>query len=134
VFERFSAFGLGSLVAVGLVVSLVGCATGGSPPSVIVLPNGYEIVRNKASQPVIVKGGRRQVAGPVGAYVVVRDVVTGVQQPSLPSGPPSGPPSGYFVLKTSTGEVSTGLSEEDWKSRLKDAGVEQVPILNPPLL
>ena len=129
-FERFSAFVRGSMVAVtlmgGVVVSLAGCATGGSPPSVIVLPNGYEIVRNKASQPVIVKGGGRQVAGPVGAYVVVRDVVMGVQQPS--------PPSGYFVLKTSTGEVSTGLSEADWKSRLKDAGVEQVPILNPPLL
>jgi hypothetical protein len=121
------------MVAVGLmgsaVVGLVGCATG-SPPSVIVLPNGYEIVRNKVSQPVIVKGGGRQVAGPVGAYVVVRDVVMGVQQPSSLSGPPSG----YFVLKTSTGEVSTGLSEADWKSRLKDAGVEQVPILNPPLL
>jgi hypothetical protein len=130
VFERVSAFVLGCIVTVGLSGSLVGCATGGSPPSVIVLPNGYEIVRNKASQPVIVKGGRRQVAGPVGAYVVVRDVVMGVQQASLPSGPPSG----YFVLKTSTGEVSTGLSEADWKSRLKDAGVEQVPILNPPLL
>jgi hypothetical protein len=120
---------MGGLV-VSLVISLAGCATRGSPPSVIVLPNGYEIVRNKASQPVIVKGSGRQVAGPVGAYVVVRDVVMGVQQPSSLSGPPSG----YFVLKTSTGEVSTGLSEADWKSRLKDAGVEQVPILNPPLL
>lgn len=120
-FERFRAFVLGSIVA----GSIAGCATG-VPPSVIVLPNGYEIVRNKASQPVIVKGGRRQVAGPVGAYVVVRDVVMGVQSQS--------PPAGYFVLKTSTGEVSTGLTEADWKARLKAAGVEQVPILNPPLL
>lgn len=124
-FERFRAFVFRCLVA-GSLVAGVGCATGGTPPSVIVLPNGYEILRNKASQPVITKGGGRQVAGPVGAYVVVRDVVMGVQQ--------AAPPSGYFLLKTATGEVLTGLSEADWKARLKEAGVEQVPILNPPLL
>jgi hypothetical protein len=122
VFERFRAFVLGFAV----IGSLVGCASAGTPPSVIVLPNGYEIVRNKASQPIIVKGGGRQVAGPVGAYVVVRDVVMGVSQAT--------PPSGYFLLETASGEVSTGLSEEDWKARLEQAGVKQVPTLNPPLL
>jgi len=129
VLERFRAFAMTFALAFvsGLgALGVAGCATG-TPPSVIVLPNGYEIVRNKASQPIVVKrGGGRQVAGPVGAYVVVRDVVLGVQQAS--------PPSGYFLLKTASGEVATGLSEADWKARLKAAGVEQVPLLNPPLL
>jgi len=123
-----------------IVAGIAGCAVG-TPPSVVVLPNGYEIVRNKASQPIIVKGGGRMTAGPVAAYAVVRDVVLGMQaaptvakDSNRATKTQPAPAASYFVLKTSSGEVSTGLSEDDWKARLKAVGVEQVPTLNPPLL
>ena len=124
-----------SLAAIGIV----GCATGGVSPSVVVLPNSYQIVRAKSAEPVIVKKtGGGVVAGPVATYAVVRDVVIGkIPEPSADAAKArssSKQQPGYFILKTATGELKAGLSEQDWKDQLKAQGIQTAPSLNAPIL
>ena len=95
--------------------------------SVIALPNGYYLVPTKAGGLSLDKGhGHSVVPGPVAAYSVVRQVVTG----ALGEPPPLNrhytndlPYKGsadtrYFVLDTRTGKLDTGLDEAAWKMRL----------------
>jgi hypothetical protein len=127
-------FGFALLATLGMV----GCATAAAP-FVVALPNGYEIMRKQDRQPAVVKRSNGSVViGPITIYAVVRDVVTGV----VPSPPADGGSAkrsskvqpGYFILKTDTGEITQGLSEQDWKDRLKALGVTMLPTLNPPIL
>jgi hypothetical protein len=110
-------------------------------PFVVALPNGYEIMRKQEGQLAIVKRkGGAIVTAPITTYAVVRDVVTGVvpapegEGDKAKSKRGSKATPGYFILKTDTGEITQGLSEQEWKDRLKAMGVTLLPTLNPPIL
>src|SRR5262245_29363898 len=89
-------------------VSITGCATSRSD-FVVALPNGYQIVRDKTSAPIIVKKkGGTVVPGPVASYAVIRDVVVGMVQ-ATPQDKPA-----YFVIDTRSGEVAKNLAESEY--------------------
>jgi hypothetical protein len=131
----------------GLTMAACGwmsCAVAGSG-FLIALPNGYEMIRDRSDAPAIVKkSGSKVVPGPIAAYAVVRDVVTGqVHAPAAAktaapaaqaAGPAADAKQGYFVLDTQSGKVEVSLSEADWNERLKNLGITAAPSLNPPLL
>jgi len=138
------------VVAYGLIAAfgLVGCATAGSE-FVVALPNGYQIKRDKADQPTLVKrSGGVVVPGPVEKYIVLRDVVTGLvpgaeseaaqdeaKDAKRSSRPSSKSEPGYFILRTRTGELSAGLSESEWTEQLKGLGLQaESKDLAPPVL
>jgi hypothetical protein len=130
---RIRVFGFALLATLGMT----GCATAAAP-FVVALPNGYEIMRKQDRQPAVVKRSNGSVViGPITTYAVVRDVVTGLV-PSPAAADSSKRSSkvqpGYFILKTDTGEMTQGLSEQDWKDHLKALGVTMMPTLNPPIL
>lgn len=108
-------------------------------PFVVALPNGYEIARQRDGQLAVLKRSNKSVVtAPLGTYAVVRDVVTGlVPEPESQDAKANGKSrstAGYFILKTATGELVQGLSEEDWKAQLKALGVTLIPTLNAPIL
>jgi hypothetical protein len=129
-----------ALCSLLLATALGSAAIAANAPFVVALPNGYEIMRKQQGQLAIVKRkGGSVVTAPIATYAVVRDVVTGVV-PAPEEGdkgkraPKSKAPPGYFILKTDSGEITQGLSEQDWKDRLKAMGVTILPTLNPPIL
>ena len=123
--KRIRTAGFGVLLA---IVSIMGCASSGSD-FVVALPNGYQIVRDKSSAPIIVKKkGGTVVPGPVASYTVIRDIVVGIVQAS-----PSDKPA-YFVINTRTGEVGKNLAESDYNERLKALNIPPSPELSPPVL
>ena len=74
-------------IGIGLLLSAI-AAFGGLSGAVaatrfvIALPNGYEMIRGKASEPTIVKrSGGVVVPGPIASFVVIHEVVTGLVQP-----------------------------------------------------
>ena len=110
------------------IVSITGCATSRSD-FVVALPNGYQIVRDKTSAPIIVKKkGGTVVPGPVAGYTVIRDVVLGKVQ-ATPQEKPA-----YFVIDTRSGAVAKGLAESDYIERLKALNIPPSPELSPPVL
>ncbi len=124
------------------LVSIAGCAASRSD-FVVALPNGYQIIRGKTSEPMIIKkGGRTVVPGPVASYTVIRDVVVGQVQatpadqkpPASGDKPSAGDKTGYFVLNTRTGEVGKNLSESEYNERLKALNIPPAPELSPPVL
>ena len=124
------------------LVSIAGCAASRSD-FVVALPNGYQIIRSKTSEPMIIKkGGRMVVPGPVASYTVIRDVVVGQVQatpadqkpPASGDKPSAGDKTGYFVLNTRTGEVGKNLSESEYNERLKALNIPPAPELSPPVL
>jgi hypothetical protein len=120
------------------LVSIAGCATSRSD-FVVALPNGYQIIRGKTSEPMIIKkGGRTVVPGPVASYTVIRDVVVGLVPATQPAAagdkPGAGDKTGYFVLNTRTGEVGRNLSESEYSERLKALNIPPAPELSPPVL
>lgn len=95
--------------------------------SVIALPNGYYLIPTKSGGLSLDKrNGRAVVPGPVAAYAVVRQVVTGALGEPPPLNrhytndlPYKGTPeTRYFVLDTRDGKLDTGLDEVAWKMRL----------------
>ncbi len=71
-----------SVLIASLSLGLVSCATsggtGGGPPSVVALPNGYYLQRDKATDVDLVKrGGSEVVRGPIAAYDVDGNLVVG---------------------------------------------------------
>jgi hypothetical protein len=128
------------------LASVAGCAASRSD-FVVALPNGYQIIRGKTSEPMIIKkGGRTVVPGPVASYTVIRDVVVGLVQATPKDQKPAasgekstgdksaGDKTGYFVLNTRTGEVGKNLSESDYNERLKALNIPPSPELSPPVL
>ena len=124
------------------LLSVAGCAASRSD-FVVALPNGYQIIRGKTSEPMIIKkGGRTVVPGPVASYTVIRDVVVGQVQatpadqkpPASGDKPSAGDKTGYFVLNTRTGEVGKNLSESEYNERLKALNIPPAPELSPPVL
>jgi hypothetical protein len=103
--------------------TLLGCATSARSPFVVALPNGYQIVRGKTSEPMIVKkSGGVVIPAPVSRYAVVRDVVVGAEDQT------------YFVLDTRTGAVDKGLAEAAYNDKLKSLNLQASPELSPPVL
>jgi hypothetical protein len=108
---------------------LAACATTTGP--VVALPNGYYLQPNKKQQTEIVKrGGRQVLRGPIAAYAVSAEIVTGaLGEPRLESRsyPNDLPFKGtaetrYFVLETVSGRLDSNLDESAWRSRLADLG------------
>jgi hypothetical protein len=147
--KRIRTAGFGVFLA---VVSIMGCATSRTD-FVVALPNGYQIVRGKSAEPMIVKkSGGTVLPGPVTAYTVVRDVVVGIVQPAASGKPtaaskpasdakpaPEEKPTatgktGYFVLNTRTGELAKDLAESAYTERLKALNIATAPELSPPVL
>ena len=109
--------------AVFTALTLMSCATSSSSPFVVALPNGYQIVRGKTSEPMIVKRrGGVVIPAPVSKYTVVRDVVAGAEDQT------------YFVLDTRTGQVTRGLAEAAYNDKLKSLNLPATPELSPPVL
>jgi len=95
--------------------------------SVIALPNGYYLEPTKSGGLAVEKGrGHEVIPGPVAAYAVVSQVVTGAlgEPPSLSRHYTNDLPfkgtadTRYFVLDTRTGKLDSGLDEEAWKMRM----------------
>lgn len=125
-----------------LTLCLSSCATAGVH-SVIALPNGYYLQQNKDGQPSLVKrSGGAVIPGPIAAYKVYRDWVTGalgaaagkrgVYMNDLPFH--GGADTRYFVLETSSGKLESGLDEAAWKSRLAALGAPPNLEIYAPLL
>ncbi len=110
------------------VVSLFPCCSMGDYAKD--LPNGYELVRTNTHTKMIwtrrgSPRGRKCVVPPDIQEIAVRgNYVFGwlVTSPRADKFGESIP--GYFLLDTSTGEVLLGLDEEDWKSKLREIGLE----------
>jgi hypothetical protein len=114
--------------ALAAVFLCVGACTAAPTGAVIALPNGYYLQPTKSGGLAIEKThGREVVPGPVAAYAVVRQIVTG----ALGEPPPlhrhytndlpykGGPDTRYFLLDTSTGKLDSGLDEAAWTARMK---------------
>jgi hypothetical protein len=108
------------------LLNVSACASSATAP-VIALPNGYYLIPTKSGGLAIDKrNGHAVVPGPVAAYAVVRQVVTGAlgQPPPLNRHytndlPYKGTPdTRYFVLDTRNGQLESGLDEAAWKMRL----------------
>jgi hypothetical protein len=128
----------------GLLVvflSVSACAAGPTA-AVIALPNGYYLQPTKSGGLAIEKArGRAVVPGPVAAYAVVRQVVTG----ALGEPPPlsrhytndlpykGGPDTRYFVLDTTTGKLDSGLDEAAWIARMKALDIASPVELHSPI-
>src|SRR5215471_20566847 len=98
------------------------CATASSA-AVIALPNGYYLQPTKAGGLSIVKGrGSAVLPGPITAYSVSRNVVTGAlgEPPPLSRHYTNDLPfkgdanTRYFVLDTMSGKLDSGLDEAAW--------------------
>jgi hypothetical protein len=132
--------GLLFLIAV-LCVTIGSCATQRGSAFVVVLPNGYLIDRDKSSKTRIVKrAGGVVVPGPIAAYGVFRDVVTG-SVASAAAGTADKADAGadkaapqYFVIDTASGKVDQNLDAAAWNSRLKELGAPASPNISPPIL
>lgn len=116
---------------------LAGCGKE-HPDYAITLPNGYELVRGNPEQVMIVNSsGTVVVPGLIVKYGTVGDFVTGrAEVPPLSVEEVrkyfADVKPGYFLLDTRLGTVETGLSEKDWKSRIKSAGIEDTLHLTSP--
>ncbi len=121
---------------------LVGCATA-SPPCVVALPNGYYLQRDRVSHIGLVKrGGREVIRGPIAAYAVTGTVVAGcvgewprhgfAYPNEIPF--PDSSQCRYFILDTPDGHLETGMSPEEWRSRLKQHGAPESLQITAPVL
>lgn len=123
-----------SLAPVTLVLAswlLHGCATASRAPSVIALPNGYYLQRDRNSNiGLIHRQGRQVIRGPIAAYGVTRDIVAGCvgvwvrhSFSYLNDTPfPDSPDCRYFILDTTTGRVQADLDPQAWRARLGQMG------------
>lgn len=113
----------------------------------IQLPNGYALVRPDYGAIHIqdgIEGGSRIVVGPhVERYAVVGRFVIGyvVHVPEDSEAAESNKTTavGYFILDSSVGDfeprlnsVIDGLGEDEWRLRLRRAGIDLVPKLEVP--
>lgn len=125
-----------------LALGLSGCATTRSDFTVA-LPNGYYLMRASDEHVQLrSRGGRVTVDGPIAAYGVYRDIVTGAIGEWAPreGGYPNAVPfkgtddSKYFVLETDSGKVMKDLAPDAWRSQLKELGVPQDVEITAPVL
>lgn len=135
------AFGRVVLAAI-FAFPIGGCATA-SQQSVVALPEGYYIQRDRSSELDLVKrGGSTVLNGPIAAYAVYRNLVvgcTGTWPPRSSGYPneaafPGSPDAKYFILDTKSADLQSGLSAEAWKQALARANVPQDIQLTAPLL
>jgi hypothetical protein len=110
------------------VLLSVGSCAAAPTASVIALPNGYYLQPTKSGALALeTRRGKEVVKGPIAAYAVMRQVVTG----ALGEPPPlnrhytndlpykGSPDTRYFVLDTTTGKLDSGLDEAAWTMRMK---------------
>ncbi|MFO7277471.1 MAG: hypothetical protein DIU56_010585 [Pseudomonadota bacterium] len=129
-----------AFLLLAICVALPACATQ-RPPTVVALPNGYYLQRDKAKQPALVRrGGSVVLKGPIAAYAVHGDLVVGCVSDWKPEGAaypsqiafPGSPDARYFVFETRTGRLEKDLDEAAWKAELKERGVpESIRIVAP---
>jgi hypothetical protein len=118
-------------LAASLVISACAWAKSVEGP-VIVLPNSYYLLPDKADQTLIVKrNGSPLLPGHVAAYAVSGNIVAG----ALGDAPPwngnftndrpfeGGADTRYFILETDTGKLETNLDQAAWHKRLQELGV-----------
>ena len=119
----------GRALFAGLLIVSVSVSSCAAAPtaSVIALPNGYYLQPASSGALSIERGrGSTVVPGPIAAYAVIRQVVTG----ALGDPPPlhrhytndlpyhGSAATRYFVLDTTTGKLDSGLDEAAWKMRM----------------
>jgi hypothetical protein len=135
--------GLLSSLFLALVAMQASCSLTPVPPSVIALPNGYYVQRDKTARPTIVKAtGRTVLTGPVAAYAVHQNIVAGCVGlwPSRSFGYPNETPwpesvkADYFVLDTRTGQLDSKLDRAAWLERLQTLGVPRSFTIKAPIL
>jgi hypothetical protein len=131
------------LAILGLLSLLASCTLAPSQPSVIALPNGYYVQRDKASRLAIVRNnGRTVLPGPVAAYAVHQNIVAGCVGiwPPRSFGYPNETPwpesvkADYFVLDTLSGQLESKLDRAAWLERLQKLGIPQYFTIKAPLL
>src|SRR5579864_230480 len=110
------------------LLNVTACAST-TTAAVIALPNGYYLEPTKSGGLALDKGhGSTVMPGPVAAYAVVRQVVTGAlgEPPPLSRHYTNDLPykgsadTRYFVLDTRTGKLDSGLDEAAWKMRMSE--------------
>lgn len=110
--------------------------------AVIALPNGYYLEPTKSGGLALDKGsGHTVIPGPVAAYAVVRQVVTGAlgEPPPLDRHYTNDLPykgsadTRYFVLDTRTGKLDSGLDETAWKMRMTELQLPAAVELHSPI-
>jgi hypothetical protein len=125
----------------GVLLSVGSCAATPTA-SVIALPNGYYLQPNKSGVLSLdTRSGKAVVPGPIAAYAVVRQVVTGAlgEPPALHRHYTNdlpykgGPDTRYFVLDTTTGKLDTGLDEAAWTMRMKALDLPAAVELHSPI-
>ncbi len=124
-----------------ILVSVSACVAG-TTEAVIALPNGYYLEPTKSGGLSIEKAhGHAVVPGPVAAYAVMRQIVTGAlgEPPPLHRHYTNDLPyhgnadTRYFVLDTTTGKLDSGLDEAAWKMRMSDLNLPGPVELHSPI-
>ena len=130
------------LLIVALLAPFVASCASTQQKSVIALPNGYYLQPDAKQQTEIAKrNGARVLPGPIAAYTVSGEIVTGaLGAPSAASRsyandlPFQGSPeTRYFVLDTTSGRLDRDLDATGWQQRLKDLGISAAPRLYAPI-
>lgn len=131
------------LALCALVVFMVmGSYAHADSKSVVALPNGHYLERDRAGNIQLVnRKGKKIVSEPIAGYAVYRLIVTGLVGPEVSSSgaypndvalPETDEPR-YFVLDTSTGRLEKGLTAADWKAKMAELGVSS-PAVKAPIL
>jgi hypothetical protein len=139
--NKASSFAAMSAITM-LLASIQGCATT-PPPSVVALPNGYYLKRDRATNiGLVTRDGKQIVRGPIAAYRVSGNVVAGCvgEWPKRAFSYPNETPfpdstdCRYFILDTPSGRLEQGLDPASWRARLKDSGVSESLKITAPVL
>jgi hypothetical protein len=135
-----------SLARTGLILVsslLHACVTAPAAQSVVALPNGYYLQRDRDSHIGLIKrGGRQVIRGPIAAYAVSREIVAGCvglwpkHSFSYPNAAPfpDSPDCRYFILDTASGHVETGMDPQTWRAHLGQFGAAESLQITAPLL
>ena len=124
-----------------LASALSACADTRARP-VVALPNGYYLQPDQDAQTELVKrDGHRVLPGPVAAYSVAGEIVTGASGKSVHESHSyandlpfhGGTDTRYFILDTRSGQLESNLEADAWRSKLAELGAPRAPELYAPL-
>ena len=130
------------LAGLGTVWLSMSLAAWANPPLLVALPNDYHIERTRSGELVLENARGKALISPLAGYAVYGVIVTGLAGPEPHNDgsyandtplPESSEPR-YFILDTSTGQLQSGLSAQDWKARLKALGTTDAPEIHAVIL
>jgi hypothetical protein len=115
-------------LVVWMMVFLIGCSRG-EP-----LPNGYAVFFASGSETSLVKpatkGGQCVVGPHIAEFGHSGNYIFGRIEPRQNSPPHPDHAPGFFVINSTTDEITTGLDHEKWLTELAAVGIDS-PQLHP---